>query len=34
MTAGVMVQGNPPGVFRGVVERCLFEKGYEVAGWE
>jgi hypothetical protein len=34
MTAGVMAQDNPPGVFRGIVERCLFEKGYEVAGWE
>lgn len=34
MTAGMMTQNNPPGVFRGIVERCLFEKGYEVAGWE
>ena len=32
--AGMMLQTNPPPVFRGIVERCLFEKGYEVAGWE
>lgn len=34
MAAGMMAQDNPPRVFRGIVERCLFEKGYEVAGWE
>lgn len=34
MTAGMMAQDNPPRVFRGIVDRCLFEKGYEVAGWE
>ncbi len=34
MTAGMMAQDNPPWVFRGIFERCLFEKGYEVAGWE
>lgn len=27
-------QSNPPPVFKEIVERCLFEKGYEVAGWE
>lgn len=32
--AGMMLQKNPPPVFRGIVERCLFEKGYDVAGWE
>ena len=32
--AGKVYQSNPPLVFRGIVERCLFEKGYEVAGWE
>ncbi len=32
--AGMAWQINPPPVFRGIVERCLFEKGYEVAGWE
>ena len=32
--AGMAFQSNPPSVFRGIVERCLFEKGYEVAGWE
>lgn len=32
--AGIALQNNPPPVFRGIVERCLFEKGYEVAGWE
>jgi hypothetical protein len=32
--AGMAYQSNPPPVFRGIVERCLFEKGYEVAGWE
>ena len=32
--AGMIQQKNPPPVFRGIVERCLFEKGYEVAGWE
>lgn len=32
--AGMAFQSNPPPVFRGIVERCLFEKGYEVAGWE
>ena len=32
--AGMALQNNPPPVFRGIVERCLFEKGYEVAGWE
>ena len=31
---GMMLQSNPPPVFRGIVERCLFEKGYEVVGWE
>ncbi|WP_319404885.1 hypothetical protein [uncultured Desulfosarcina sp.] len=34
MTAGMMAQDNPPRVFRRIVERCLFEKGYEVVGWE
>ncbi|MBC2712395.1 MAG: hypothetical protein HGJ94_15845 [Desulfosarcina sp.] len=34
MAVGMMAQDNPPPVFRGIVERCLFEKGYEVAGWE
>ncbi len=34
MAAGMLEQSNPPPVFRGIVERCLFEKGYEVAGWE
>ena len=32
--AGMILQTNPPPVFRGIVERCLFEKGYEVVGWE
>jgi outer membrane lipoprotein SlyB len=32
--AGMVYQNDPPPVFRGIVERCLFEKGYEVAGWE
>jgi len=32
--AGMAFQSNPPPVFSGIVERCLFEKGYEVAGWE
>ncbi len=32
--AGMAFQSNPPPVFRGIVERCLYEKGYEVAGWE
>jgi len=32
--AGNVSQSDPPPVFRGIVERCLFEKGYEVAGWE
>jgi len=32
--AGMMLQTNPPPAFRGIVERCLFEKGYEVVGWE
>ena len=34
IAAGMMLRKNPPPVFRGIVERCLFEKGYEVAGWE
>lgn len=34
MAAGTMAQDNPPRVFRGIVERCLFEKGYALAGWE
>ena len=34
IAAGMIAQDNPPLVFRGIVERCLFEKGYEVAGWE
>jgi hypothetical protein len=34
MTSGMTAHDNPPRVFRGIVERCLFEKGYEVAGWE
>lgn len=34
IAAGMLAQDNPPRVFRGIVERCLFEKGYEVAGWE
>ncbi|BBO72031.1 hypothetical protein DSCA_59610 [Desulfosarcina alkanivorans] len=34
IAAGMLAQENPPGVFRAIVERCLFEKGYEVAGWE
>ena len=32
--AAMMLPKSPPPVFRGIVERCLFEKGYEVAGWE
>lgn len=32
--AGRVYQNDPPPVFRQIVERCLFEKGYEVAGWE
>ncbi len=34
LAAGMVRTNNPPPVFRGIVERCLFEKGYEVAGWE
>ena len=34
LAAGMFYQSNPPPTFRGIVERCLFEKGYEVAGWE
>lgn len=34
LAAGGMSRSDPPPVFRGIVERCLFEKGYEVAGWE
>ena len=34
MAAGMQVRDDPPPVFRSIVERCLFEKGYEVAGWE
>ena len=34
IAAGMLAQDNPPAVFRAIVERCLFEKGYEVAGWE
>ena len=34
IAAGMLYQNNPPPVFRRIVERCLFEKGYEVAGWE
>ena len=34
IAAGGISRSDPPPVFRGIVERCLFEKGYEVAGWE
>lgn len=34
MAAGMLSRNNPPPVFRTIVERCLFEKGYDVAGWE
>lgn len=34
MAVGMTSPDNPPGVFRGIVDRCLFEKGYAVAGWE
>jgi len=34
LAAGGVSRSDPPPVFRGIVERCLFEKGYEVAGWE
>ena len=34
LAAGMFYRSNPPPTFRGIVERCLFEKGYEVAGWE
>lgn len=34
LAAGGLSQSDPPPVFRGIVERCLYEKGYEVAGWE
>lgn len=34
MAAGMVQGNNPPPVFRRIVERCLLEKGYEVAGWE
>jgi hypothetical protein len=34
LAAGMFYRSNPPATFRGIVERCLFEKGYEVAGWE
>lgn len=34
IAAGMVAKKNPPPIFRRIVERCLFEKGYEVAGWE
>ena len=30
---GAMKSGDPDVIFRGFVERCLREKGYEVIGW-
>jgi hypothetical protein len=34
LAAGRFYQSDPPPTFRRIVERCLYEKGYEVAGWE
>ena len=30
---GVVTSGEPDVIFRGFVERCLREKGYDVIGW-
>jgi outer membrane lipoprotein SlyB len=30
---GMMTSGEPDVIFRGFVERCLREKGYDVIGW-
>jgi len=32
-TAGLFDAGEPDPVFRGFVEKCLQEKGYQVIGW-
>jgi len=34
MTRSVIDSGDPDPVFRGYVERCLREKGYETVGWK
>jgi hypothetical protein len=32
--SGVVKHGNPTPAYKGFVDRCLRERGYEVAGWQ